>query len=291
MSTDTTIVLGAASPVGTRLLQALSGTGDRVIAISRSMDAAYPGIEVRSIDLASSGAGRQLSALRPTRILCVAPIVASATTLRFAAEETGARVVACSSMSTIAKSASPHHADREVARQLLQSEAVLQQSSAWGQCTILRPTMIWGSDRDRNVARLLGLAARLRVLPCPGAPTGLRQPVHESDVAAAIVAAARHDGTAGRIMEIGGGECLSVTQLIRRVAEASGVPAVEIPHGIWSLLSARPVRPFVRRWHGVLSRMRQDQLADNRCAADLIDYRPRGFRPAQSDVAPRSAAR
>lgn len=291
MSTDTTIVLGAASPVGTRLLHALSGTGDRVIAISRSMDAAFPGVEVRSIDLASSGAGRQLSALRPTRILCVAPIVASATTLRFAAEETGARVVACSSMSTIAKSASPHHADREVARQLLQSEAVLQQSSAWGQCTILRPTMIWGSDRDRNVARLRGLAARLRMLPCPGAPTGLRQPVHESDVAAAIVAAARHDGTAGRIMEIGGGERLSVTQMIRRVAEASGVPAVEIPHGIWSLLSARPVRPFVRRWHGVLSRMRQDQLADNRCAADLIDYRPRGFRPVQSDVAPRSAAR
>lgn len=291
MSTDTTIVLGAASPVGTRLLHALSGTGDRVIAISRSMDAAFPGVEVRSIDLASSGAGRQLSALRPTRILCVAPIVASATTLRFAAEETGARVVACSSMSTIAKSASPHHADREVARQLLQSEAVLQQSSAWGQCTILRPTMIWGSDRDRNVARLRGLAARLRMLPCPGAPTGLRQPVHESDVAAAIAATARHDGTAGRIMEIGGGECLSVTQLIRRVAEASGVPTVEIPHGIWSLLSAWPMRPFVRRWHGVLSRMRQDQLADNRCAADLIDYRPRGFRPAQSDVAPRSAAR
>ncbi len=291
MSTDTTIVLGAASPVGTRLLQALSGTGDRVIAISRSMDAAYPGIEVRSIDLASSDAGRQMRALRPTRILCVAPIVASATTLRFAAEETGARVVACSSMSTIAKSASPHGADREVARQLLQSEAVLQQSSAWGQCTILRPTMIWGSDRDRNVARLRGLAARLRMLPCPGAPTGLRQPVHESDVAAAIAATARHDGTAGRIMEIGGGECLSVTQLIRRVAEASGVPTVEIPHGIWSLLSAWPVRPFVRRWHGVLSRMRQDQLADNRCAADLIDYRPRGFRPAQSDVAPRSAAR
>ena len=291
MSTDTTIVLGAASPVGTRLLHALSGTGDRVIAISRSMDAAFPGVEVRSIDLASSGAGRQLTALRPTRILCVAPIVASATTLRFAAEETGARVVACSSMSTIAKSASPHHADREVARQLLQSEAVLQQSSAWGQCTILRPTMIWGSDRDRNVARLRGLAARLRMLPCPGAPTGLRQPVHESDVAAAIVAAARHDGTAGRIMEIGGGERLSVTQMIRRVAEASGVPTVEIPHGIWSLLSARPVRPFVRRWHGVLSRMRQDQLADNRCAADLIDYRPRGFRPVQSDVAPRSAAR
>jgi nucleoside-diphosphate-sugar epimerase len=291
VSTDTTIVLGAASPVGTRLLHALSATGDRVIAISRSMDAAFPGVEVRSIDLASSGAGRQLSALRPTRILCVAPIVASATTLRFAAEETGARVVACSSMSTIAKSASPHHADREVARQLLQSEAVLQQSSAWGQCTILRPTMIWGSDRDRNVARLRGLAARLRMLPCPGAPTGLRQPVHESDVAAAIVAAARHDGTAGRIIEIGGGECLSVTQLIRRVAEASGVPTVEIPHGIWSLLSAWPMRPFVRRWHGVLSRMRQDQLADNRCAADLIDYRPRGFRPAQSDVAPRSAAR
>lgn len=291
MSTDTTIVLGAASPVGTRLLHALSGTGDRVIAISRSMDAAFPGVEVRSIDLASSGAGRQLSALRPTRILCVAPIVASATTLRFAAEETGARVVACSSMSTIAKRASPHCADREVARQLLQSEAVLQQSSAWGQCTVLRPTMIWGSDRDRNVARLRGLAARLRMLPCPGAPTGLRQPVHESDVAAAIVAAARHDGTAGRIIEIGGGECLSVTELIRRVAEASGVPTVEIPHGIWSLLSARPVRPFVRRWHGVLSRMRQDQLADNRCAADLIDYRPRGFRPVQSDVAPRSAAR
>jgi nucleoside-diphosphate-sugar epimerase len=273
------------------LLHALAGTGARVIAISRSMDAAFPGIEVRSIDLASSGAGRRLSELRPTRILCVAPIVASAAALRFTAEETGARVVACSSMSTIAKSASPHGADREVARQLLQSEAVLQRSSAWGRCTILRPTMIWGSDRDRNVARLRGLAARLRMLPCPGAPTGLRQPVHESDVAAAIIATARHDATAGRIMEIGGGECLSVTQLIRRVAEASGVPAVEIPHGLWSLLSAWPVRPVVRRWHGVLSRMRQDQLADNRCAADLIDYRPRGFQPAQSVAEPRSATR
>src|SRR6185436_9257337 len=65
----------------------------------------------------------------------------------------------------------------------LEAERLVQASSLdW---TILRPTMIYGTPRDRNVSRLLRYLRRWPVFPVCG--NALWQPVHVKDVAAAVV--------------------------------------------------------------------------------------------------------
>jgi uncharacterized protein YbjT (DUF2867 family) len=85
--------------------------------------------------------------------------------------------------------------------------------------TILRPTMIYGDPGDRNLSRLLPLLCRVPVLPVPGA-TRLQQPVHATDVADAVLAAAERPAAAGHIYDVAGPEPLTFTELLRTAAHA-----------------------------------------------------------------------
>ena len=48
--------------------------------------------------------------------------------------------------------------------------------------TVLRPTMIYGSSRDRNMYRLVSYLGRFRVFPVFGDGKNLMQPVHAKDL-------------------------------------------------------------------------------------------------------------
>jgi uncharacterized protein YbjT (DUF2867 family) len=85
--------------------------------------------------------------------------------------------------------------------------------------TILRPTMIYGDQGDRNLSRLLPLLRRAPVLPVPGG-SHLQQPVHAADVADAVLTAAERPATAGRIYDVAGPEPLTFTELLRTAASA-----------------------------------------------------------------------
>lgn len=53
--------------------------------------------------------------------------------------------------------------------------------------TILRPTMIYGSSRDRNICRLIRYLRSWRVIPIAGSGTGKQQPIYVDDLAAAVL--------------------------------------------------------------------------------------------------------
>src|SRR5215211_639814 len=53
--------------------------------------------------------------------------------------------------------------------------------------TILRPTMIYGSPRDRNMWRLIRFMRYSRVIPVFGDGNYLQQPIYVGDVAQAII--------------------------------------------------------------------------------------------------------
>lgn len=53
--------------------------------------------------------------------------------------------------------------------------------------TILRPTMIYGNKRDRNMVRLINYLQRWPVVPVFGRGTHLQQPVYVDDLASAVV--------------------------------------------------------------------------------------------------------
>lgn len=66
----------------------------------------------------------------------------------------------------------------------LAAEATVTESGMdW---TILRPTMIYGTDRDRNISRLIRFLQRWPVCPVVGDGQRLMQPVYVADLADAV---------------------------------------------------------------------------------------------------------
>ncbi|MDX9851005.1 MAG: NAD-dependent epimerase/dehydratase family protein [Anaerolineaceae bacterium] len=98
----------------------------------------------------------------------------------------------------------------------LAAEAVIQNSNL--AFTILRPTMIYGSQRDRNMVRLIRLLQRFPLIPIFGKGNFLQQPVFVDDVAQAIVQSLEHPETIGKSYNIAGKEPLTYNEVIDTIA-------------------------------------------------------------------------
>lgn len=193
------------------------------------------------------------------------------------------RVVAVSSTSRWTKAASPHPAERDVARRLAHGEAALEAWAAprgigW---TVLRPTLIYAEGRDANVSRLAALARRWRVLPLAGAGEGLRQPVHAQDLARGALQALESPAAAGRAYDLPGGETLSYRAMCERVFEGLGrrPRLLPLPPALWrlGLALASPVLPGATAAMG--GRMAQDLVFDPAPAVREFGWSPRTFHP------------
>ena len=96
-------------------------------------------------------------------------------------------LVVCSSSSVITKRFSFNHFDRHLFKSLSNAENQLSNICLRFSIPlrILRPTMIYGKVgiySDNNISRLISILRRLPVIPLP-ANTGLRQPIHASQLA------------------------------------------------------------------------------------------------------------
>jgi len=159
--------------------------------------------------------------------------------------------------------------------------------------TILRPTMIYGADGDRNLSRLLTLIARLRqavsrsgvpvplVLPVPGGGGQLQQPVHVADLAGAVLTAVERPAAAGRCYDVAGPEPLTFAELLRasagavdariRLAPVPLAPVIALTRG-YQRISRRP-RIRVEQWQ----RLAEDKAFGIEAAVRDLDYAPRSF--------------
>ena len=99
----------------------------------------------------------------------------------------------------------------------LAAEAAIQNSDL--AYTILRPTMIYGSNRDRNMIRLIRWLQRLPVLPIFGNGNFLQQPVFVEDVARAIVQCLERPGTRGKSYNIAGKEAITYNEVVETISQ------------------------------------------------------------------------
>ncbi len=88
--------------------------------------------------------------------------------------------------------------------------------------TILRPTMIYGSDRDRNMWRLIRWLKVLPFFPVFGDGNYLQQPIYVDDVAQAVVGCLSSDKTICKSYNIAGKHPLTYNQVIEIVAGQMG---------------------------------------------------------------------
>lgn len=98
---------------------------------------------------------------------------------------------------------------------LAAEERIRTSKLAW---TIVRPTMIYGTDRDRNMSRLIRYLNRWPAIPVIGDGERLQQPVYVDDVAGAVLGALREERTIGGAYNVAGAQPVTFNQMIDTIA-------------------------------------------------------------------------
>ena len=101
--------------------------------------------------------------------------------------------------------------------------------------TILRPTMIYGSPRDRNMWRLIRFMRYLPIVPVFGDGKYLQQPIFVDDVAAAVVSCLSNDETINKCYNVAGKYPLTYNEVIDTIVR-------QMNKRVWKLhIPSKPV--------------------------------------------------
>jgi uncharacterized protein YbjT (DUF2867 family) len=149
------------------------------------------------------------------------------------------------------------------------------------QWTIIRPTMIYGAARDRNLSRLLRLLSRTRLFPVPGGGRHLQQPVHVTDVADAVLNAVERPPTAGLTYDVAGPSPMTFVELLRACAQAVASRARFVPVPLMPVIALASgyerisQHPLIRAEQ--LRRLAEDKAFAIEAAVRDLGYAPRPF--------------
>lgn len=222
--------------------------------------------------------------------LCVAPIWVLPQYFDMIEAFGAHRVVALSSTSLFVKDDSSNDDERKIARCLAEGERAL---SVWAEAkgiewVILRPTLIYGRGRDKNLTEIVRFVRRWGFFPILGQAAGLRQPVRAEDVAAVCVAALTVSTAANRAYNISGGETLSYRDMVGRIFRAIGKSPrlVTVPRWLFRLVvTTVRVLPRYRHWTMEMAeRMNRDLVFDHADAARDLGYSPGLFQLLPHDI-------
>ena len=161
----------------------------------------------------------------------------------------------------------------------LENEALLRESGlSW---TVVRPSMIYGCELDKNVRRLLLFLDRFPAYPIFGPGTNLWQPVYYKDLARGVVTALERPEAAGQIYDLPGREPLTYAGMAETAAAALGkkVRIVRLPLEPVRLVLAAAERiglPLPIKSEQVL-RLREDKAYPYDKARQELGYEPRSF--------------
>ena len=161
---------------------------------------------------------------------------------------------------------------RERAEELIRNSA-----TSW---TILRPTMIYGTERDRNISRLIRFIRRTPAVPLV-APDALQQPVHVDDVASAVIGVLERQQTERRAYDLSGGRAVTLREMVQAIVRALQLrrllitlpyPAVIASIALYNRLSARPFVTIEQA-----RRIHENKSFSHEEAANDFGFAPRTF--------------
>ncbi len=275
-------LLGATSLVGKCLFPLLSNSGVRVCAFSRQpVEPVGDGIAWRNLSDSRSANTDQLD-----HWICVAPIWVLPEHFPLLEASGARRVVALSSTSRFTKVGSGDTAESAVAARLIEAEdrVVAWAKSRGIEWVILRPTLIYGLGRDKNISEIARFIRRFGFFPVFGQAQGLRQPIHAEDVAAACFSALQATDASNRAYNISGGEILPYRDMVVRVFAAIGRPPRMLTMPLWTFRLAVTVLRF-RHWSAAMAeRMNRDLVFDHSEAVHDLGFKPRVFMLMVEDI-------
>lgn len=286
MAETTVLVSGASSQLGVFLLPRLAAAGYRVLALSRRAPAVAvavaPRVNWRQSPVA---AGRDASPVRA--LVSCGPLSVALDILQSAPGLQQAIVFSTSSVWS--KSDSKQQSERGQMADIAALEADLRAhcGERGVALLLLRPTLIWGCGRDRNISLLAHFGRRFGFIPLAGAAPGLRQPVHADDLAALAVRAL--DQGCSDVLESPacGGSTLSYREMAARIATACERPVRLLtlpPPVLAGLVRGAALLPRYRGLNPeMVRRQSTDLVFDDSPLRETLRYNPRPFRPGPRD--------
>ncbi len=209
------LVIGASSQVGWFVLPRLLARGYLVDALSRRppLDV-YPDLDdLGWVTPDAIGGGY-------SHLVSAGPL---ALCLELARDMDDLRaIVATSTSSVLSKVDSPSDAEREEVEAIREAEEGLRALARERDLPLLllRPTLVYGCGRDRNLTVLANFIRRFGFLPLSTRAGGLRQPVHADDVAQALVAGLEPRDARELVTPLCGGDAIDYRTMVRRLFTA-----------------------------------------------------------------------
>lgn len=279
-------VLGASSSVGTCLLASELTADISLVAFSRQKinPATASNIIWKNLNTVAE------PVLPIKHWICVAPIWVLADYFSMLESHGIKRIVALSSTSRFTKTKSSDHSELQIVTKLIQAEQQLeewaqQRGIAW---VILRPTLIYGWGRDKNVSTIIAFIKRFGFFPLFGAAKGKRQPIHLDDVATACLLALNTPTVVNQAYNISGAETLAYDEMVKRIFIALNKKPcfVRFPLSIFRLAIKilHRVPKFKNLTVAMAERMNQDLVFDCSAAKQDFNFEPSSFRLEQRDL-------
>lgn len=279
-------LFGATSLVGECLLQQLKSNHCRVVAFSRqAIKQDNNHIIWRQPDVYKETEPEKIASW-----IYVAPIWTLPEHFHLLLAHNARRIIVLSSTSRFTKRHSSDPAEQLMALRLKENEARLREWAiangiAW---VILRPTLIYGLGRDKNISEIARFIQRFGFFPLFGSANGLRQPVHVADIAAACITALFTTNINNRAYNLCGGETLPYREMVQRIFAALHYPSrlITIPRWVfkWAIRCICQL-PRYRHWTTAMAeRMNTDLVFDCTDAIQDINFSPRLFKLEPKDL-------
>ena len=291
---DSVGVVGATSLIGGCVLRLIAEQGQSVSAFSRCPPASPSTSRLNWHRLGVGGKDSHAETWVPiANWIYLAPIWTLPDRLPSLLAMGANRIVAISSTSRFSKtpeSGSAEPAEHIVARRITEAEEFFQR---WAderglEWVILRPTLVYGYGRDKNISEIARFIYRFRCFPLLGGAQGLRQPIHAEDVAAAAAAALFSKNIKAKDFNIAGGEILTYIEMVSRVFFAckSSIRLVRIPELFFKIgLIFLALIPRYRSWNpSMAARMNEDLIFDSENANRQLGLSPRRFVLTELDL-------
>ena len=279
-SVQSVMLIGANSQIADFLIPRLIETGFFVTAVSRQPP---PNQNTAGLRWVKADVSHQLPTLEGDALVHMAPLWMLPPVLDELLAGGVKKVVAFGSTSVFSKARSTDPKEVLFSERLKKSEDAIGKKCtlAGVPWTILRPTLIYGAGKDKNITFISHVLRRFGFFPVVGGGLGLRQPVHADDLAAATIAALAKKDLC-QAYDLSGGETLTYRDMVFRIAGSHAwYRAPSIP--LWLFRLAIHV---ARRLPGLgfigpsmADRITEDLVFDHGVATRELGYNPRRFSP------------
>ena len=150
--------------------------------------------------------------------------------------------------------------------------------------TIFRPTMIFGSPKDRNMIKLINWINKVPFIPIFGKGKNFQQPVYVKDLAWSIVEIIGNENTFQKTFELSGPKPLTFIEIIKTISFYLGKKPLMIflPYLFFSrilkLIESFGIKFFIKSEQ--IMRLNEDKIFSHDKAKTIFGYKPTEFNKA-----------